>query len=73
MCLGTVGRVQKVEGREVLVDFGGIQRYVVCLEEVREGELVVVHAGLVIGKMREEDYRRNIEEIQLLLEETGKG
>lgn len=69
-----MGRVQKVEGRELLVDFGGIQRRVVCLEKVEEGELVVVHAGLVIGKMSEEDYRRNIEEIQLLLEETeGSG
>jgi hydrogenase maturation factor len=66
MCLGTVGRVKKVEGQEVLVDFGGIEKRAVSLDEVKEGELVIVHAGLIIGKIRKEDYLRNIEEIQLL-------
>jgi len=60
------GRVKKVEGQKVVVDFGGIEKRAVAVQEVREGEIVIVHAGLIIGKIKEEDYQRNLEELRLL-------
>lgn len=57
MCWGVPARVVRVEGVEALVDFGGgaRRRVLVGLEEVGEGDLVVVHAGVIIGKIRREE------------------
>lgn len=52
----------RVEGLSAEVDFGGVRRTVVLgMEEVGVGDLVVVHAGLVIGKIRRETLAENIE------------
>lgn len=61
MCWGTVGRVKSVEGHIATVDFGGaLKTALVGVEDLREGDLVIVHAGLVIGKVTPEDAAQNV-------------
>ena len=56
MCLGIPGKVVKVNGEEVLVDFGGVRRKVISpFEEVSPGDYVIVHVGMVISKMDEKE------------------
>lgn len=56
MCLGIPGRVEKVEGAEATVSFGGIRRRVRLdlLDNVSIGDYVVVHAGFAIEVLDEE-------------------
>ncbi len=66
MCLGIPGKVVKVDGEKVLVDFGGIRRRVISpFEEVSPGDYVIVHVGMVISKMNE---REALETLNLLKE-----
>ncbi len=52
MCLGIPGRVVEVRGNRALVDFGGVAREVdATLEEVKPGDYVIVHVGVIISKM----------------------
>jgi len=57
MCWGVPARVVEVKGLEAIVDFGGgvRRRVLVGVSEVRAGDVVVVHAGVIIGKMRTEE------------------
>lgn len=62
MCWGVPARVVRVEGLFAQVDFGGIEKQVlVGAEDVREGEIAVVHAGLIIGKIDEKSFAENLE------------
>ncbi len=55
MCIGVVGLVEKIDGKEAIVNFGGARRSVrVDLVRGRKvGDKVVVHAGFAIEKVRE--------------------
>ncbi|MCC6029742.1 MAG: HypC/HybG/HupF family hydrogenase formation chaperone [Candidatus Korarchaeum sp.] len=56
MCLGIPGRVLEVRGNVALVDFGGVTREVdASLEEVAPGDYVLVHVGMIIAKIDEEE------------------
>lgn len=58
MCLGVPARVIKVKENTAIVDYGGgFQREVDMLlqPDVREGDYVIVHAGAIIAKLREEE------------------
>ena len=57
MCWGVPARVVEVKGLEAIVDFGGgvRRRVLVGVSGVREGDVVVVHAGVIIGKVRTEE------------------
>ncbi|MGB9726027.1 MAG: HypC/HybG/HupF family hydrogenase formation chaperone [Fervidicoccaceae archaeon] len=60
MCLGVLGKVvEKDEEKKVVkVDIGGaIITADASFEEVELGDYVIVHAGVVISKSTEEDYR----------------
>ncbi|MCS7131671.1 MAG: HypC/HybG/HupF family hydrogenase formation chaperone [Hadesarchaea archaeon] len=61
MCLGVPAKVISVDGPTAMVDFGGVRKEVlVAADGVSPGNLVVVHAGVVIGKLREEDFLENV-------------
>jgi len=63
LCLGVPGRVvKKLSEMEALVDFGGVTRIVDALlaPDIREGDLVIVHAGAIIGKIDEETFNEMI-------------
>ncbi len=60
MCLGTPGRVIKIEDNALgikmgIVDFGGTKRdaCLAYLDDVKEGDWVIVHIGFAISKIDE--------------------
>jgi hydrogenase expression/formation protein HypC len=72
MCLAIPGEVLSIERNEDMlyadVRFGGVRRRV-CLEctpDVRIGEYVLVHAGLAIQRVDEEEARRTLEYLREL-------
>lgn len=70
MCLGVYGKVLRVEGELAVVDFGGglTRDALVGVEEVREGDYVVVHAGIIVSRLSEEEF----EEVFRYVEEAVK-
>ncbi|MEM0482212.1 MAG: HypC/HybG/HupF family hydrogenase formation chaperone [Nitrososphaerota archaeon] len=75
MCLGVYGRVVRVEGELAVVDFGGglTKDALVGIEEVRGGDYVVVHAGIIVSRLSEEEFTevfRYVEEAAKQLAQT---
>jgi len=75
MCLAIPGRIETVSGADLLnrtavVDFGGVKKQVslACLPEAGVGQYVLVHAGLAINTVDEEEAARVFE----LLREVGE-
>ncbi|MBF8260109.1 MAG: hypC, partial [Actinobacteria bacterium] len=56
MCLGVPARVMSVSGTSATVEVGGARREIsiMLLEEVREGDWVILHAGFAISKLSPE-------------------
>ncbi|HHT9135379.1 MAG TPA: HypC/HybG/HupF family hydrogenase formation chaperone [Candidatus Avalokitesvara rifleensis] len=61
MCLGVPGKIVKIEDNALglkmgVVDFGGTKREtcLAYLDDVREGDWVLVHIGFAISKIDEE-------------------
>jgi hydrogenase expression/formation protein HypC len=62
MCWGVLARVVRIEGLSAEVDFGGVRRTVVLgADDVGEGDFVLVHAGIVIGKVSQRAMAENLE------------
>ena len=57
MCWGVPAKVREVKGLTAIVDFGegSLKEVVIAVDEVKEGDLVVVHAGAIVGKMSGEE------------------
>jgi len=57
MCLAFAGKIIKLDkkGEQALVDFGNAKKWVSILltPDVKEGEVVMVHAGFAIERLRE--------------------
>jgi acyl-CoA thioester hydrolase len=61
MCWGVPARVLNINGHTALVDFGGVRKEVlVSVRGLSTDELVVVHAGVVIGKLDRKDLLANV-------------
>lgn len=73
MCLGVPAKVLKKRVAGALtyaeVDLGGVVQEVIVAtdEDVREGDYVIVHAGIVISKINENE----LEETLRLYKEVG--
>lgn len=76
MCLAVPGKLVQVDGDDPLwrtgkVDFGGILKEVnlACVPEARLGDFVLVHVGLAISRVDEDEaakvfeYLREMEEL----------
>jgi len=77
MCWGVPARVVKTGEYTAIVDFGGgsTREVVLAARGVREGDLVMVHAGAIIGKISEEELLSSLElykEMALTLAEGGE-
>ncbi|MEN2973998.1 MAG: HypC/HybG/HupF family hydrogenase formation chaperone [Candidatus Caldarchaeales archaeon] len=76
MCWGVYGKVVEVSEKNVKVDFGGVTREVFsAVDELSPGDYVIVHAGIVISKLSEEDFLESfkyIKEISEKLVEEGE-
>jgi hydrogenase expression/formation protein HypC len=73
MCLAIPGRIDRVEGADPLfrlarVTFGGVTRTVslACTPEAGPGDYVLVHAGIAIASVDEEEARRTLAALQAL-------
>ncbi|MEJ2076516.1 MAG: HypC/HybG/HupF family hydrogenase formation chaperone [Acidobacteriota bacterium] len=71
MCLAVPGRIVKIQGDEPFrrngrVDFGGVLREVnlACVPEAREGDYVLVHVGLALSVLDEEEAREVFEALR---------
>ena len=52
MCLAFPGKIVKMNGDKSIVSFDGVEREIITsLVEVKEGDMVLVHAGLAIEKI----------------------
>ncbi len=81
MCLAVPGRLLRVQGEEALwrtgrVDFGGVIKEVslACVPEVRPGEYVMVHAGVAISRLDEEEALRLLDSLRSIqgLSDSGE-
>ncbi|MCD6340588.1 MAG: HypC/HybG/HupF family hydrogenase formation chaperone [Desulfurococcales archaeon] len=77
MCLGVPGIVIEVKGHEAVVDFGGVRKIVdaFLVEELKPGDYVIVHAGAIIAKISEEEFKsikEIFDELSKALEELRK-
>ena len=74
MCLAMPGRIIEVMDQDGLrmarVDFGGVRRQVCleCLPEAGPGDWVIVHVGLALSRLDEEEARQLLD---LLAEGAG--
>ncbi len=71
MCIAIPGKVIEVDYPFAIVDFKGTKRKVRVdlLESLKEGDWVLVHVGIAIQKVDEEEAKKTVE----LLEQIGLG
>lgn len=75
MCLAVPGKLLTIAGDDPLartgkVSFGGILKEVslICVPEAKIGDYVMVHAGLAISVLDEEEAARTLEYLQEIQE-----
>ncbi len=63
MCLAIPGKIVELQGDRAIVDFGGVKQEVdvSLLEDVEEGDWVIVHTGFAIQKLSEEEAKASLE------------
>lgn len=63
MCLAIPGEVIEINGKEAIVDFGGVQREVRIdtLDNVEVSEYVIVHTGFAIEKLDKKEAEKTLE------------
>ena len=68
MCVGLSAKVVKVKDGTALVDASGARREVsaALLEDLEPGDYVMVHAGIAIAKITDEDEQESLKEVELL-------
>ncbi len=75
MCLGIPAEVKEVRGDIALVDFGdGVLREVVgaTYADVKPGDIVIVHAGIIIEKIRPERAEELVSAIEEFIEDLER-
>lgn len=77
MCLAVPGKVIEVKGEDIarkgVVDFGGTKREVglAFVPDVKIGDWVLIHAGLALNAIDEDEAERTLAELKEL-EEANK-
>lgn len=61
MCWGVPARVLDIDGMIAKVDFGGSVKDVLIInDDIKQGDLVIVHAGAIIGKIEDKEIENTI-------------
>ena len=76
MCLGVPGKVVEwidhdpVFGR-AMIEFGAIRRecHMACVPDARVGDYVIVHAGIAITRVNEEEAQRTLQDFASIADE----
>lgn len=76
MCLGVPGKVVEwidhdpVFGR-AMIEFGAIRRecHMACVPDARVGDYVIVHAGIAITRVNEEEAQRTLHDFASIADE----
>jgi len=69
MCWAIPGKVVKIKGLNAIVDIGGIHQEVISTLDVKPGDYVMVHAGIIIEKIKEEEAKKLVDSlIELYIE-----
>ena len=78
MCLGVPGKVVRWIDRDATfaqaeVEFDGVRRvcHMACVTEVKEGDYVIVHAGIAICRVDPTEALRVFEELAALGDDEG--
>ncbi|MGE4318767.1 MAG: HypC/HybG/HupF family hydrogenase formation chaperone [Deferribacterales bacterium] len=72
MCLGFPGKIIELDEFGAIVDIGGTKRDVSTMmlpDEVVVGDWVMVHAGMAIAKMDEEEAEKTLQVLRELADE----
>jgi len=76
MCLAVPGKIESVDGRTAIVDFGGVKREaIIDLMEpgsIKPGVYVLVHTGFVIQIMEEKEALETLETWREVLSHVEK-
>ena len=75
MCLGVPGKVVEWIDRDptfgrAMVEFGGVRRecHMACVPDAQIGEYVIVHAGIAITRVNEEEAQRTLRDFASIAE-----
>ena len=78
MCLAVPGKIIAITNEDPLfrsgkVDFGGVAREIslACLPEAKVGNYVIVHVGMAISLLNEDEAKRTLEDLAELQRLTG--
>ncbi len=75
MCLGFPGKIVTMDEYSAVVDIAGIKREVSTMmlpDEVVIGDWVMVHAGMALAKMDEEEAIKTLEALSELADEMDR-
>ncbi len=63
MCVGIPAIVVDVKEDTAVVEINGIKKEVDCLlvSDIKNGDYVIVHAGAIIGKISENEYKELVD------------
>jgi hydrogenase expression/formation protein HypC len=66
MCLAVPGRIESIEDQIAIVNIGGNRMHAMTalVPEARAGDWALVHAGLVVTLMSEEEARETLDLMQ---------
>ncbi len=72
MCLAIPGRIEKIDYPTAIVDFNGLKREVRIdlIEDAKIGDYVLVHVGMAIQKIDEDEARKTWELIERIADEA---
>ncbi len=80
MCLAIPGKIVSVTGDDPLfrtgkVDFDGVAREVSlsCLPQAKAGDYVIVHVGVAISLLDEEEAKKTLDDFQMIKELSSGG
>ena len=79
MCLGVPGKVVEWIDRDpvfgrALVEFGGIRRecHMACVPDAAVGDYVIVHAGIAITRVNEQEAERTLQDLEAIAEDLSE-
>ncbi len=72
MCLAIPAKITEISGDRAIVDFGGVTREVMLtlVENVKEGDYVLVHTGYCIAVLEPEEARESLRLWKEILSQT---